>query len=55
MFFKRKLFGYSAKDVDDIIEAYQRQIELQRRDIEFLKKDNMALKECLNEYSRTDK
>ena len=52
MFFKRRLFGYSTKDVNDKIEDYENLIELQKRDIEYLKYDNSILKSTL---ARLDK
>ena len=54
MFFKKSLFGYSKKDVQSKIEDYESLIDLQRRDIEFLKRDNLLLKSTLSKLNRDD-
>lgn len=48
---KKSLFGYSVKDVDDKVDALERLIELQKKDIEFLKKDNDKLRSVLGDIS----
>jgi len=48
---KKSIFGYSKKEVEDQFEATNRLIELQKRDIEFLKKDNERLKSVLESLS----
>lgn len=45
---KRSVFGYSKKSVDEQLEDYENLIELQRRDIEFLKRDNHLLKSTIS-------
>lgn len=49
--FKKSVFGYSISEVDMEIEALQQMIDLQRRDIEFLKRDNSVLKSTINALS----
>ena len=44
---KRNLFGYSVKDVKQRIADYETLIELQRKDIEYLKRDNNLLKSTI--------
>lgn len=53
MLFKKSLFGYSRKDVDGKIEDYETLIDLQRRDIEFLKKDNNLLRATISRISKS--
>jgi len=52
MFFKRSIFGYSKKDVNGKIEDYENLIDLQRRDIEYLKRDNSILKSTILRISK---
>ena len=47
----KKYSGYSRKDVEDIINNYEEIIDIQKRDIEYLKKDNKDLRETLFELS----
>ena len=54
MLFKKSLFGYSKKDVEGKIEDYETMIDLQRRDIEFLKKDNDLLKSTISKLSKSN-
>ena len=49
--FKKSMFGYSCLEVDLEIEALHEMIDLQRRDIEFLKRDNSVLKSTINALS----
>lgn len=46
--FKRKM-AYSRKDVERIIEDYEDMLNIQKRDIEYLKNDNLSLKSALFE------
>lgn len=46
--FKRKM-AYSRKDVERIIEDYENMLNIQKRDIEYLKNDNLSLKSALFE------
>lgn len=55
MKFKKSFFGYNKKDVDDKLDSSERLIELQRRDIEYLKKDNEILRNLLDGLSDTNK
>lgn len=48
---KKSLFGYSVRDVEDKLSALERLIELQKKDIEFLKKDNDKLRNVLDDIS----
>lgn len=48
MFRKNKL-TYSRKDVEKIIEDYEDMLSIQKRDIEYLKNDNLSLKSALFE------
>lgn len=49
---KKKLkFKYSKKEVEDIIQDYESLLDIQRRDIEYLKNDNAQLKNSLFELS----
>ena len=50
MFGKMKL-NYSKKEVARIIESYEDMLSIQKRDIEYLKKDNQDLKNTLFELS----
>ena len=50
MFGKLKL-NYSKKEVDRIIESYEDMLSIQKRDIEYLKRDNQDLKNSLFELS----
>ena len=50
--FKKRMFGYSISEVDSQVEALQEMINLQKKDIEFLKRDNSLLKSTLNALSR---
>ena len=52
MIFRKSLFGYSKKDVASRVEDYENLIELQRRDIEYLKRDNSLLKSTIARLSR---
>ena len=54
MLFKKSLFGYSKKEVDGKIEDYEMLIDLQRRDIEFLKRDNDLLKSTISKMSKSN-
>ena len=54
MLFKKSLFGYSKKDVNGKMEDYENLIDLQRRDIEFLKRDNDLLKSTISRLSKSD-
>lgn len=54
MSFKKSLFGYSKKDVNEKLEAYQNLVDLQRRDIEFLKRDNAILKTTISQFADQD-
>jgi len=49
--FKKRMFGYSISEVDSKMEALQDMIDLQKRDIEFLKRDNSLLKSTINAIS----
>ena len=52
IFVKKKLkFKYSKKEVEDIIQDYESLLDIQRRDIEYLKNDNAQLKNSLFELS----
>lgn len=55
MSLKRQIFGYSKKDVDGIISDYEALIDLQRKDIEYLKKDNNLLKLTISEIEKNKK
>ncbi len=48
MFRKNKL-TYSRKDVERIVEDYEDMLSIQKRDIEYLKNDNLSLKSALFE------
>ena len=48
---KKSFFGYSVSEVDDKVESLEQLIELQRKDIEFLKRDNDNLRSVLDEIS----
>ena len=48
---KKTFFGYSISEVDDKLSSLERLIELQRKDIEFLKRDNDKLRDVLDEIS----
>ncbi len=50
MFGKMKL-NYTKKEVDRIIDSYEDMLSIQKRDIEYLKKDNQDLKNTLFELS----
>lgn len=50
---KKSFFGYSISEVNDKVSSLERLIELQRKDIEFLKKDNDKLRDVLDEISTT--
>lgn len=52
---KKSLFGYSVKDVEDKVESLNRLIELQKKDIEFLKRDNDKLRSVLDDISESNK
>ena len=41
---RRNLFGYNAQDVKNAISEKDKLIDLQRRDIEHLKQDNLRLR-----------
>ncbi len=43
--------GYSKKEVKNIKDDYEQRLNIQRRDIEFLKKDNEALRNSLFKMS----
>ncbi len=47
--FKRNKMAYSRKDVERIIEDYEDMLDIQKRDIEYLKNDNLSLKSALFE------
>lgn len=49
--FKKSMFGYSIPEVNTEIEALQQMIDLQKKDIEFLKRDNSVLKSTINAIS----
>lgn len=59
MIFKRSFFGFSVKDVNSKLKDYEHLIELQKRDIEYLKRDNAVLKNTISflnkERDETDK
>ncbi len=48
---KKFKFRYSKKEVEDIISDYENLIDIQKRDIEYLKKDNAELRSSLFELS----
>lgn len=48
---KKNIFGYSKKEVKEIIRNYEEMIDIQRRDIEYLKRDNQDLRTTLFELS----
>ena len=48
---KKKLFGYSIKDVNQRIDDYEALLDLQRRDIEYLKRDNAMLKNAISKMN----
>lgn len=50
MFGKLKL-KYTKKEVDRIIDNYEDMLSIQKRDIEYLKRDNQDLKNTLFELS----
>ena len=50
---KKSFFGYSISEVEDKVSSLERLIELQRKDIEFLKRDNDKLRDVLDELSST--
>ena len=52
---KRSLFGYSVKDVEQKLLDYEHLIDLQRRDIEYLKRDNDLLKSTISAFGRGEK
>ena len=52
MLFKRRLFGFSVKDVEEKLSDYENLIELQRKDIEYLKRDNNILKNTITLMSK---
>ena len=53
--FRRRLFGYSKKDVLGRIEDYENLIDLQRRDIDYLKRDNDILKSTITNMTKDDR
>lgn len=48
---RKNIFGYSKKEVKEIIRNYEEMIDIQRRDIEYLKRDNQDLRTTLFELS----
>lgn len=49
---KKKLkFRYTKKEVEEIISNYETLLDIQKRDIEYLKNDNNELKNSLFELS----
>lgn len=48
---RKKMFGYSKKEVNEIIKNYEEMIDIQKRDIEYLKRDNSNLRATLFELS----
>ena len=52
---KRSLFGYSIKEVEQKLIDYENLIDLQRRDIEYLKRDNDVLKSAVSSLGRNEK
>ena len=48
---KKSFFGYSKKDVEDKLTSLENLIELQRRDIDYLKRDNDKLRSVLDEIA----
>ena len=48
---KKLKFRYSKKEVAQIINDYEHLLDVQRRDIEYLKNDNAQLKSSLFELS----
>lgn len=52
---KRSIWGYSVKDVERRLSDYENLIDLQRRDIEYLKRDNSVLKSAINEYAEKER
>ena len=48
------LFGYNKKEVEDKFYEYERTIELQKKDIDFLKKDNAELRSFIKDDSVLD-
>lgn len=54
MSIKKKWFGTSKKEMQEMIDVYENLIDLQRRDIDFLKKDNNFLKSTIAKISKED-
>ena len=48
---KKFRFRYSKKEVEEIIQDYENLIDVQKRDIEYLKNDNEQLRSSLFELS----
>lgn len=48
---KRCLFGYNKKEVEEKLDAVDRLITVQKKDIEFLKNDNARLRALLDKKS----
>lgn len=48
------LFGYNKKEVEDKFYEYERMIELQKKDIDFLKRDNAELRSFIKDDSVLD-
>ena len=48
---KKGLFGYNKKQVQEMIDNYEDIINIQKKDIEYLKQDNAELKNTLFEIS----
>ena len=48
---KKLKFRYSKKEVEEIIQDYENLINVQKRDIEYLKNDNEQLRSSLFELS----
>lgn len=54
MSIKKRWFGTSKKEMQEMIDVYENLIDLQRRDIDFLKKDNNLLKSTIAKISKED-
>lgn len=54
MSIKKGWFGPSKKEMRELLSDYENLIDLQRRDIDFLKKDNNLLKSTISKLSKDD-
>lgn len=54
MSIKKGWFGPSKKEMRELLNDYENLIDLQRRDIDFLKKDNNLLKSTISRLSKDE-